>query len=205
LKLVPFPSSLALLDDAVNHGESEAGSLAGRLGGEERLEQPGLGFVAHAHARVGNHQADVSAGGDERMRCNVFRGELDVGGLQQELASVGHGVAGIYDEIHDNLLNLRAVHLYRPQPIAERGCDLDVLAYHVRRHVRDLSQDRIQRKDCRLNDLLTAEGEKLVRQFSRPPGRLHYAFRSCQGGAFEMHGQQFGLGHDHHQQIVEVV
>ena len=197
--------SLALLDDSVDHGEPEAGSLAGRLGGEEGLEQPGFGFFAHAHARVGDGQQNVSAGRHQRMSGDVLGGEINVGRLQRELTSVGHGVAGIDDEIHDDLLNLRVVDLDHPQAIGEGGRDFDILAHQVRCHPGNFSQDRIQREDFRLNDLLPAEGEKLACEFSRPPGRDHHALRSGQGGAFQLQAQQFGLGHDHHQQIVEVV
>ena len=51
----------ALLDDAVDGGESEAGAFAFFLGGEERLEDAGLGFAVHALAGVADGDHDVGA------------------------------------------------------------------------------------------------------------------------------------------------
>jgi len=44
----------ALLDDAVDGGETETSALAGFLGGEERLEDAGLSGGVHAVASVGD-------------------------------------------------------------------------------------------------------------------------------------------------------
>src|SRR5450755_2335792 len=49
-------------DDAVERGEAEAGALALRLGGEERLEHPGDYVGGHAGAGVGDPQPGVAAG-----------------------------------------------------------------------------------------------------------------------------------------------
>src|SRR5690348_3810300 len=52
----------ALLDDAVNGGETEAGAFAGLLGGEEGFENTGLCGVVHAAACVGDADKNVMAG-----------------------------------------------------------------------------------------------------------------------------------------------
>ena len=52
----------ALLHDAVDRGQAEAGALAGLLGGEEGLEDPRLRRHVHADAGVAHGEHDVGAG-----------------------------------------------------------------------------------------------------------------------------------------------
>ncbi len=54
----------ALLDDAVDHRQAEAGALARPLGGEEGLEDPRQHRRRHAGAGVGDRQHHVGAGRD---------------------------------------------------------------------------------------------------------------------------------------------
>ena len=55
-----------LLDEAVDHAQPEAGALAGRLGGEERLERALDHLRAHAGAGVADRDHDVLPGRDSR-------------------------------------------------------------------------------------------------------------------------------------------
>jgi hypothetical protein len=50
-----------LLDDAVDHRQSEAGAAAFLLGGEKRLEDAAEGFRAHAGARIGDRHPHIPA------------------------------------------------------------------------------------------------------------------------------------------------
>src|ERR1035441_8002544 len=51
--------SSALLDDAVNGGESQAGAAADFLGSEEGLEDMALGFLVHALTGIADGEADA--------------------------------------------------------------------------------------------------------------------------------------------------
>src|SRR6202012_867963 len=51
-----------LLDEAVDHRQSEAGALTDRLGGEERLQNPAESIVGHADTRITDTDHDVVAG-----------------------------------------------------------------------------------------------------------------------------------------------
>ena len=75
----------------------------------------------------------------------------------------------------------------------------------MRGHLCNFQEDGIQGEGLELDDLLAAEGEKLARQLRRPHCRTHNACGAGQGWAFQFHAQQFGLGHDDHEQVVEVV
>ena len=82
--VAPRPGSLdhgdvaaALLDDAVDDRQAEAGAFALLLGREERLEQLGARLLVDAGAGVADAQPRVAAGApfDVRDRCRFV--ELD--------------------------------------------------------------------------------------------------------------------------------
>ena len=84
---VDFPG--VFFDDAVAHGEAQAGAAAGGFGGEERIEDAVQIFARNADAGVG----DFHFHGAVVRRCAHF-----------EHAAGGHGVARIHEEIQEHLL-----------------------------------------------------------------------------------------------------
>ena len=62
----------ALLDEPMNHRQSESRTFARLFGGEERLENPGLGLLVHAAAVVTDQ--------DSQMACGVFNFHDNLGG-----------------------------------------------------------------------------------------------------------------------------
>jgi len=64
---VDVDEAAALLDDAVDRGEAEAGTLAGFLGGKERLKDAGFGGRVHALAGVGDGYDHVVSALNRRM------------------------------------------------------------------------------------------------------------------------------------------
>ena len=98
-----------LLHDGVYRRHAEAGALPASLGGEERLEDAGPGLLVHPHAVV----EDVLASSDR-----------PAGGLDRDPASRLDGIARVQDQVHDHLLDLRAVGVDHPRIRTQRGHQL---------------------------------------------------------------------------------
>ena len=71
----------ALLDNAIAGGESQAGSFALLLGGEERFKQVGLYFVIHAGAGIADGERGVVARRGRQMLFRVCLIQVHVRGL----------------------------------------------------------------------------------------------------------------------------
>ncbi|MNC58888.1 hypothetical protein D3C75_1086530 [compost metagenome] len=99
---------LGLFAEAVDHRKAQADTLAHRLGAEERLEgmferalRHALAFVSDAQARIVAHrQAAIG----ELRRCY-----LSIAGFDTHLATVGHGFAGIEQQVVHGFLQLCVV------------------------------------------------------------------------------------------------
>ena len=104
-----FDGAVVLLDDAVHGCESEAGALPAFFRREERFEDSRLRFRVHAAAGVGHRHLDVVARPQPGVRGDTDLVELDIAQLDRDLAAVGHGVARVDHQVHENLLDLRAI------------------------------------------------------------------------------------------------
>src|SRR5258708_24511762 len=103
---VDVDEAAALLDDAVDGGETETSALAGFLGGEERLEDAGLSGGVHAVGSVGDGDDHEVSALNRRMEERVARINDEGLGFDGELAAESPGVADVVGEIEENLLNL---------------------------------------------------------------------------------------------------
>ena len=65
--------AVVAVHDAVDDGQAQARALAGRLGGEKRLENPPQGRLVHAAAGVADGQAGIAAGAQPRFHCRKRR------------------------------------------------------------------------------------------------------------------------------------
>ena len=70
-----------------------------------------LGVHAVAGVAYGEHH--VRSGPGVRSLSKVGLVELNVTGLDDQLAALGHGVAGVDRQVHDHLLHLAGVGLDR--------------------------------------------------------------------------------------------
>ena len=73
-------------------------------------------------------QDRVATGGHARVGGVVGAHELEAARLDAEPAPVGHGVAGVHREVHEQLLELTGIGLDLRQPAVERAHHLDVLS-----------------------------------------------------------------------------
>ena len=93
--------------------------------------------------------------------------ELDVGGLDGELAAVGHGVAGVDRQVHQHLLDLARVGVDHAEVGREHLDEVDVLADEAPEHLLDPRGDLVQVERHGLQHLLAAEGQQLAGQRRR--------------------------------------
>src|ERR1035441_7103952 len=151
--------STALLDDALNGGESEAGAVADLLGGEEGLEDVALSFLVHALTVVAEGEADVLS---VRQVHGEPRAAFDVGGFDGQPTARRHGIAGIDGEIDENLVHLPGIGENVPQAVGKRRMDLYVLSQQAGKHALGTGHIGVQVEANGLEDLSAAEGQQLA-------------------------------------------
>ena len=146
LSLVPF-------DDAGGDPQAQTGAVQ-ILGGEEGLEDPPDGGVAHAVAGIGD--GDAHAGPFVSARP----AQVSIVRAQQQPAARAHGVDGIRDQVVEHLANvvLEAEH---PGPGAVVDLDPDVRVGEASRVEPDDCVDQIAGPDQRGRDRLAMEAQGL--------------------------------------------
>src|SRR5580658_5564348 len=85
----------ALLHDAIDHRESQPRSFTRFLGREEWLEDSGLRAGIHSATRITDLQHYVGADGAVQLLSRDRLIQVDIGGTECQLASLGHGVASV--------------------------------------------------------------------------------------------------------------
>jgi hypothetical protein len=113
---VDLEVTLALGDDALNGGETEAGTASDFLGGEERLEDPAQVLGSDAFARIGNSQLGIGPRFNQGARPihHLLGTHLQGIGPHQELSAARHRVAGIDHQVQQHLGKLGSI---RPHPL----------------------------------------------------------------------------------------
>ena len=92
------------------------------------------------------------------MRIHVTLSQVDAGGFDRDHSSLGHGIAGVDDEIHQNLLDLPEVRANGANGAGFEG-ERDVFADHAQQHLREIVHDGVQVERTRIKNLLAAEGQ----------------------------------------------
>jgi len=109
-----------------NHG-GQAQSPSGEFGGEEGVENLGLGFGTHTASRIPNLQVHVGAG--RQVVVEVGGGEAGEIGIQHaggdpdDAAVIADGFGGVGDQIHDDLADLGGIGFDRRQRGGEGELD----------------------------------------------------------------------------------
>ena len=68
------------------------------------------------------------------MQCGRRFRRVDVGGLDRQVAAVGHGIAGIDRQVHDDLLDLAGIGLDRADGPRRNHDQVDVFADQAGQH-----------------------------------------------------------------------
>ena len=198
-----FDTALALGNDAVDRGESEAGGEWGVLGGEERLEDVVQRVLIHANAGIGDGEHGARLGERALERIGISR--LAAGGDSQH-AAPGHGFSGVVGQVHQHQRKLLGVdedviggfiQLQFNGDIDPGGAgdDGERLAYAV-----------VHVHHAGLQNLAAAEGEKRAGDLGGPRGLAHdveqfgFERRSDRALQRQFAGEADGLG-----DVVEVV
>src|SRR5690606_12786927 len=104
-----------LLDEAVNHGETEPGAAfilpRGEEGFEDALEQ----LWRYALAGITDGEHDVLARRQIQMLAGLIAFQTDVGRLDGEPASGRHGVTCVYRQVQERALRLGGIDQGLPQ------------------------------------------------------------------------------------------
>jgi hypothetical protein len=201
-RLRPEPDVAAgLLDYAVDGGKAQAGALVWAFGGEERLESVLGDLGGHAGAGVGYGQRDqLAVPGDAGVRVEVSR-------LDAQPPAARHGGAGVHDQVHDHLLDLGAVDGDRMQVFLDQGQEFDVLADGPPQQLLDAGDDVVEVERLGLGGLQPAEDQELPGEGGGMLGRL--GDLQCVVPDRMIAGQRAGdfagVGHDHREDVVEVV
>src|ERR1700736_2687294 len=110
IRLTVHPDEpVALLHDAVDHGEPQAGAAANLLRGEERLEDLEPRRLLHADAGIAHREQRVLARYQWPVRLGVLLVERHLLRLDGQLSPGRHRVARVDGEVHDDLLELTGV------------------------------------------------------------------------------------------------
>jgi len=204
---VDMDEATALLDDAVDSGETEAGAFAGLLGGEERFEDAGLGGGVHAVTGVGNGEENVVSEFHGSMKVGVGVVDEEVLGFDGEPAAQRHGVTGVDGEIEENLLKLARVGFDAAERIAETQAEFDVFANQAAKEFAHVGDEFVEVEDFGLENLHAAEGEHLAGEGSGAVGSLANLLGTAIEGIFGLQAveKQVAVAADDGEEIVKVV
>ena len=141
------------------------------------------------------------------MHPGILGVQLDIGRLEGELASVRHGVSRVDGQVHHDLLDLPQIGLGPTEDGVEHCDEIDILPDQSPEHLGQIGDHRIQIQHSRLEHLLPAEGEQLVRQVGGPLGRPRNLLDGRAYRMFRVETSEHDVRppHDDHEQVVEVV
>jgi hypothetical protein len=146
-----------LVDDAVHRREPQPGPLPRLLGREKRLEDSLTDLVRHTDAGVADDERDPARRRSLGCVDHIVRRD-------RQHAAVEHRVSRVDGEVEQHLLELSAIGAHAGERRRRREAKLDVLADDSLQHRRDPLGDLGEIEHCRLEHLLSAEGEELMRQ-----------------------------------------
>ncbi len=124
-----------------------------------------------------------------------------------DLSALGHRVAGVDDEVHQNLLELRAVGEHRRQVGPDLGGDLNLRPDEALQHGLHRLDEVVERHGLLRDHLAPAERQQLAREARGAVGRFENLFRVAPplvafGQVLRDH---LRVAADGHEQVVEVV
>jgi hypothetical protein len=166
----------------------------------ELVGRDAVPLIAHAdrHVAAGGHLGPVAI---ERF------GQVDHPGLDADLAAVGHGVAGVHHEVHDDLVELPPVGPDRQQAGIMAEGEGDFLADQPVEQVHELAHGVAQIQRLGLQRLLAREGQQLPDQRGGAVGVLVdlHEIGIVRVALVVAQHQQVAMPGDGGQQVVEVM
>ena len=161
----------------------------------------------NAGSGIAHRDHGVAAGPDVAVHPGVVFVEKDQAGLDDQLAAVRHGVAGVEGEIEDRGGELIGIDDRRTSLVFEHRFDLDMLAERPLQQFRGIDDQRIDVGFPRFERLLAGERQQMLGEVRA--ARRGFVDHPRDGGelrlALDRVGQDFDRSGDHGQDIVEVM
>ena len=133
----------------------------------------------HSITGIFHRQADVRTKLRFGIACPTGFVDFDACGCEGKLAAVGHGIASIQRQVHDDLFNIAGISENRREIGSQLHIKGDVFPDQSPQHRNRLLHNLIECERSPLNDLLSAIGEKLAGQTCRAFRRaLHLGERT---------------------------
>ena len=167
----------ALLDDAEDRGEAEAGPFSLLLRRKKRLKNLSLRLGIHPGSRIGDRHHYVPARVDIGGPVGALPVQDDIFDFERELAALRHGVARVHRQVHDHLFHLAGIGLDPSQSRLRKGRQIDILSDKSSEHFFRADDDLVQVDHLGLKDLPPAEGEELMGEGGGALARLLNLFQ----------------------------
>ena len=196
-----------LLDDAIDSGQTQAGSFANLFGGEEWLKNAAHRRHIHPAPGIAHLQADKRAWPRLGVGLHEALVQFDQSGADRQCATFRHRIARIDGEVHDDLLDHARVRLDRGQFRRRNKLERDRFTQQTLEHLGQVADHIPQVERLGLHYVLAAEHEQLTGQRSCPFSCKVNGLRRI-----EQFGCQTAVGHhhsrmplDYREHVVEIV
>ena len=204
---IDIDEPLVLFDDAIDRRQPQAGALTHLLGGEEGLEQVGQGGCINAAAVVAHRQQDIGALHSLDMVGAVPLIDGDQIGLDGDLAGIADGVAGVDEQVHQDLVELRRIDVHLAGVASRLPDQIDILADEPPQHLQHPCHGCVDIEHLGSNSLFAGEGQELPGQIGGALGRLANVLQAGMERmrALQPPERQFAMADDDAQHVVEIM
>ena len=123
------------------------------------------------------------------------------------MAALGHGIAGVDSQIHDDLLDHAGISFNGENAIGATQLQSDVLAEKAMEHFDHVTEDRIQVQNLGLHHLLAAEHEELASEAGGALGSKRNLLQRF-GNPFvpiALSQEAIGMALDDGQDVIEIM
>ena len=121
-------------------------------------------IIAHAAARIPNHQRGPGSGGYPGSFTIGLGSQHQIARFDAQLASFRHGVAGVHDQVHDNLFDKSRIGSDMPQQRFQACFQFDIVSNQALQHLDQSGYDSVQVEHLGFWSLIPAEQQQLTRQ-----------------------------------------
>ena len=202
-----MPTGLA--GEAVDHRQAQTGALADGLGGEEGVEHAAHYALRNAAAGVADAQFHVIAGAEGAVGRGEYAVQMAVGGLDGELAAVGHGIARVDHQVEQGAFQLVGVGFGGPQLIGEAHLQGDAFVDAALQQFAHGADQAVDLHRFRVQRLAPGKRQQAVGETRSPVGRGHaqvdQTVEVVELAASDAPAQQLQAADNSGEHVVEVV
>src|ERR1700722_673004 len=204
---VDMQEAAVLTNDAVNGSKAQARAFADILGGKKRFENTVKSASVHSCPGIGDREHGIASGPGMRLSRELLLVEHNFPGFNEELAALGHSIAGVDAQVHDDLFDLGRIGPNHGQIWGQIRFDFNIAAEDFFQEAESFGDVLIEIYVARLENLAAGEGEQLTGQGGRPnglmPNFIEVAVEASVGVGF-VHAE-FGPTEDGPNHVVKVV